>query len=139
MTDPTAPLRERTPEQVAAFMEDHLIMALVGADHLTGDRAAAVVMLLARFAAVKGSWPDPEALAAEDSRRRFARLTRVVTGPEVPQTPASTRPHPPGVVECPLCLKTFNIPAGFELWFNDDQPDMTHKHEARPTLRPKVV
>lgn len=37
-TDPTAPLDERTPEQVSQYLDDHILMALDAAERLYLDR-----------------------------------------------------------------------------------------------------
>lgn len=77
--DPLAPLRERTPEQVADYLDSHLIMALNAADHLHhGDRQEAEDYVRNRLVALSDSWPEPLALEAEDSRRRMNRLARSI-------------------------------------------------------------
>lgn len=72
--DPTRPIRERTPEQLGEFIDDHLIMALTGADLLNGARQDAEDYIRDRLVALSDSWDTPEELTAEDARRRMARL-----------------------------------------------------------------
>lgn len=76
-TDPTAPLSYRTPEQVAEYVDDHLIIALAAADYLLGSRDTAEDHVRDRLAALSDTFPNPESLAAEE-RRRHDRLVRVV-------------------------------------------------------------
>lgn len=93
MPDPTRPLADRTREEVAAYVDDHLIMALMAAESLHADdgtsldlkdprhprtltvrRGRAEDLLRARIRALSDSWPQPGELAQEDTRRRTGRL-----------------------------------------------------------------
>lgn len=78
--DPTAPLAERTPEQIAQYVDDHIIMALVGAEYLHPDRDTAEDYVRDRLVAMSDSWPERKPLESEDSRRRMSRLGRAIFG-----------------------------------------------------------
>ena len=78
MSNPTAPLSERTPEDIAEYVDDHLIMALNGADHLSSDRQTAEDYIRDRLVALADTYPTTAALATEESRRRMDRLRRAI-------------------------------------------------------------
>lgn len=78
--DPTAPLTERTPEQIAEFIDNHIIMALDAAAYLHPERQDAEDYLRDRLVAVSDTWTTTEALRQEDRRRRTDRLMRAIRG-----------------------------------------------------------
>ncbi len=81
MPDPTRPLRERTPDELGEYVDDHLLMALNAADMLhPGDRQSAEDYLRDRIAAISDSWPDSNALEGEERTRRLARLRNAIFG-----------------------------------------------------------
>jgi len=73
-SDPTRPLPERTPDELGAFVDDHLVMALSAADLLHGHRQYAEDYLRDRLVALSDEFRDANRLAAEGDRRRVARL-----------------------------------------------------------------
>lgn len=79
--DPTAPLAERSMDQVSAYVDDHLIMALVGAHALGHDRQTAEDYLRDRLAAISDTWQTAQELEREEARRRSDRLRRVLSLP----------------------------------------------------------
>lgn len=76
--DPTAPLSERTPDQIADFVDDHLLTALGAAEHIQPDRQTAEDYVRDRLVALSDSFPDRVRLEAETHRRRMDRLRRAI-------------------------------------------------------------
>lgn len=79
MSDPTRPLAQRTPDEIGAYADDHLIMALAAAEHLTSDRQTAEDYVRDRLVAISDSWPTHDDLVTEETRRRMTRLRDVLT------------------------------------------------------------
>lgn len=78
-SDPTAPLAERTPEQVAAYVDDHLVMALDAAAYLfPGDRQQQEDYTRDRLVWASDSWETDDTLRREERRRRLDRLGRAI-------------------------------------------------------------
>lgn len=87
MPDPTRPLSERTPDEIGEYVDDHIVTALNAADLLHhGARFTAEDFIRDRLIAISDSWPDQNDLAAEEARRRGARLRAIIfpdeKGPE---------------------------------------------------------
>ncbi len=77
--DPTRPLRSRSPEELREFIEDHLVMAMVGATHLLGsDRQWIIDCLRDHLDSVSDKYPTRYALEVEDHRRKHNRLRSVL-------------------------------------------------------------
>jgi hypothetical protein len=72
--DPTAPLTQRTPDQTAAYADDHLIMALEACDLIHVTRQDAEDYLRDRLAAISDTWPTADELTRERKYRANKRV-----------------------------------------------------------------
>lgn len=64
--------------ELLAFVDDHLLMALIASERLSYSRQAGEDYLRDRIVAVSDSFPTLEAAEKEDSRRRMLRLGRAI-------------------------------------------------------------
>lgn len=68
------PLEAFTPDELGAYVDTHVVMALEAADMLTGSRDLAEDYVRDRLVAASDTWPDASSLAAERHRATFTRL-----------------------------------------------------------------
>lgn len=80
--DITTPLEQFTPDQLGAYVDDHLVMALRAAAVLytnldpRTDRQLAEDYLRDRLVAISDSYPTLPELATTEARRKMDRLRR---------------------------------------------------------------
>lgn len=77
-------LTEQTPEEIAEYVDTHILMALNGADLLNGGthgraRQAAEDYLRDRLVALSDTYPTRIEVAAENARRTSARLIALLS------------------------------------------------------------
>jgi len=80
MADPTRSLDERTPDELSAYLDDHLLMALDAAQRIHAAQQDAEDYLRDRLVALSDTYPDHHAVQAEVSRRQMARLRDMLAG-----------------------------------------------------------
>lgn len=74
MPDPTRSLDERSQDELSAYVDDHLLMALDAAERLHPDRQDAEDYLRNRLVALSDTFTDVASVRTEERRRRMDRL-----------------------------------------------------------------